>query len=162
MFEKIKNVDVIVSRVMMFSFIINESITLVVLISFLFCILNVANAMSDFNFWSYFYFFVLRYIMFDAVVIEIMMFLLILIFVINLNYNVFASRQVFAIACDRDLSSFQWISYVYSRFHVFVNFINFIWEFIVLIFLINIDFSIVFNAIIFLQLILWCLFTLCQ
>lgn len=137
---------------MILSFITNESIRLVALISFLFCIFSVANAMSDVNFSNYSYLFVLRYSMFDAVVIEITMLLLILILVINLNCNVFASRQIFAFARDRDLPFSQWISHVHSRFHVSVNVFIFICEFIVLIFLINIDFSVVFNAIISLQL----------
>ncbi len=104
MSKEIKDVDVIVSRVMMFSFITNESMRLVALISFLFCILSVANAMSNLNFSNYSYLFVLRYIMFDAIVTEITMLLLILILVINLNCNVFVSRQIFAFARDRDLS----------------------------------------------------------
>ncbi len=104
-FKEVKNVDLCISRAMMTSFAMNDEMSLIILITLLFDILSVKNAIVDSS--NFFYLYILRYFMFDEAVIEISMFLLILFLACDINVDAFVSRQIFAFVRDQNLSFFQ-------------------------------------------------------
>jgi amino acid transporter len=101
MSEEVKDAGSTVSRAMLTSFAINGVMTLITLITFLFCILNVQKAISNSSGFSYLY--SLRYSIFDEAVTEISVLLMTLLLTCGIDSYASASRQTFAFARDHDL-----------------------------------------------------------
>lgn len=101
MSEEIEDASVVVPRAMVTSFFANGFMGLVVLMSFLFCIPNVEDALNDPT--GYSFLFVLRSSMSNGAINGITMIVLLLMLASNVNFFASTSRQAFALACDNGL-----------------------------------------------------------
>lgn len=110
MSEEVNDASLTVPRAMMTSFIVSSLTGLVSLMSFLFCISNVSDALNDSTGYPFLY--VLRLSMPDEAVNGITIVLLLLLLVAIINSEASASRQIFAFARDRGLPFSPWISRV--------------------------------------------------
>ncbi len=110
MSEEVKDAGLIVPRAMVTSFAVNGFMGLVMLITFLFCISSVSDALDHVSGYSFLY--VLESSMSLGAVNGITVILLILILACNIDADASASRQVFALARDQGLPFSGWISRV--------------------------------------------------
>lgn len=117
MSEEVKDAGVVVPRAIVTSFFVNGFMGLIVLISFLFCIPDVVEALGDPTGYPFLY--VLRTSMSTGAVNGITVVVLLLILASNIDFNASASRQAFALARDNGLPFSKWISYV-SRYPWFI------------------------------------------
>lgn len=112
MSEEVKDAGMAVPRAMVTSFVVNGLMGLVILVSFLFCISNVSDAVNDLDFPGYPFLYILRSSMSDGAVTGITVLLLLLLLAAIINSDASASRQTFAFAGDRGLPFSRWISHV--------------------------------------------------
>jgi amino acid transporter len=110
MSEEVKDAGSTVPRAMLTSFAINGVMALITLITFLFCIPNVQEAISDPSGFPYLY--SLRYSISDGAVTGISVLLLTLLLACGIDGYASASRQTFAFARDHGLPFSRWISIV--------------------------------------------------
>ncbi len=115
MSEEVKNAGLIVPRAMVTSYLVNGSMGLIMLVTFLFCVPSVSEATT----YPYPFLYVLQSSMSLGLVNGITILLLILGMVSNIDASASASRQAFALARDRGLPFSRWISTVisYSSFN---------------------------------------------
>jgi amino acid transporter len=112
MSEEVKDAGLSVPRAMMTSFAMNGVMGLVTLITLLFCIPSVKDAVADPSGFPYLY--ILRYSMSDGAVTGITVLLLILLLACGIDADASASRQTFAFARDHGLPFSRWLSVVSS------------------------------------------------
>jgi amino acid transporter len=112
MSEEVQDASFAVPHAMITSFVINGLMGLIILITFLFCIPNVSDAVNDSTGYPFLY--VLRSSMSNGAVIGITMVLLLLILAASIDSVASASRQTFAFARDHGLPFSRWISNVSS------------------------------------------------
>lgn len=110
MSEEVKDAGLIVPRAMITSFVISGLTGFITLVSFLFCIPNVLDALNDSTGYPFLY--VLRLSMPNKAANGITVILLLLLLAAVIDSNTSASRQIFAFARDRGLPFSQWISHV--------------------------------------------------
>ena len=110
MSEEVKDAGLVVPRAMVTSFFANGFMGLIVLISFLFCIPNVNDALNDDTGYPFLY--VFRNFMSDGAVTGITVVVLLLVLSSNTDFNASASRQAFALARDRGFPFSSWLSRV--------------------------------------------------
>ena len=110
MSEEVEEASLTVPRAMMTSFIVSSLTGLVSLVSFLFCIPGVSDALNDSTGYPFLY--VLHLSMPDEAVNGITVVMLLLVLAAVINSDASASRQIFAFARDRGLPFSGWISRV--------------------------------------------------
>ena len=110
MSEEVEEASLTVPRAMMTSFIVSSLTGLVSLVSFLFCIPSVSDALNDSTGYPFLY--VLHLSMPDEAVNGITVVMLLLVLAAVINSDASASRQIFAFARDRGLPFSGWISRV--------------------------------------------------
>lgn len=149
--EEIQNAGFAVAHTMVWSYILNGTLGLVVLITYLFCITSVDDALNDPSGYPLLY--VLRNTVSRPGLNAICSLLLILLFAGSMSSNISASRQIWAFARDRGLPFSAWIAHVHPRLHLPVNAIALSCAITSLLALINLGSNVAFNAIISLNLV---------
>lgn len=110
MSEEVKDAGMVVPRAMMTSFFANGFMGLVVLISFLFSIQDLSDALNDKLGYPWLY--AMRTSLSDGAVTGLTVVILLLALSSNIDFNASASRQAFALARDRGFPFSSWISRV--------------------------------------------------
>lgn len=138
-----------VPRAMVSSYIVNGSIGLVFLISYMFCIVDIEGAINDANNGSgYPYMYVFTQAFSMPVFNTLSAIVIILIFAGTLSFNLSTSRQIWAFARDHGLPFSGWIEKVNPKLEVPVNAVSVTCIITILLSLINIGSDAAFNAII--------------
>ena len=115
MSEEIENAGVIVPKTMIWSFLVNIPLTYILLLTFLFCIGNLNDALSSSTGYPFMYAFQNATGSVPASTGLSFLVLLLLVF-ITISALASASRQTFAFARDNGLPFTTWIGHV-SLFH---------------------------------------------
>ena len=149
MSEEIKDASIIVPRAMILSYVSNGFIGLILLITYMFCIPSVDDALNDPTAYPFIY--VFRQAVSTAGVNTLVAIVIILLVVSNVSFNLATSRQAWSFARDGGLPFSGWISYVHPRLQIPTNAIALSCIISILLSLINLGSSAAFNAIISLQ-----------
>ncbi|MCJ1463740.1 hypothetical protein MMC07_002349 [Pseudocyphellaria aurata] len=149
--EEIQNAGLTVARTMVWSYVLNGTLGLVLLITFLFCITSVDDALNDPSEYPFLY--VFRNAVSQPGLNALSVLLLILVFAGTVSFNISTSRQTWAFARDRGLPFSAWIAHVHPRLHLPVNAIALSCIITSVLALINIGSNVAFNAIISLNLV---------
>ncbi|KAH7407231.1 putative GABA permease [Cadophora sp. MPI-SDFR-AT-0126] len=149
MAEEVKDAGRYVPISIFWSYIGNGIIAVIALVSYLFAIPSVEDALNDPSFYPIIY--VFREAGGIAVVNGLVIIIFILVVAANVSFNASTARQTFAFARDRGLPFSDWISHVDPKRQVPVNAIALTCAFTCLLSLINIGSSAAFNAVISLQ-----------
>jgi choline transport protein len=145
MSEEIKDAAIIVPRSMVWSFLLNVPFTFGLLITYLFCIGNLEDAIASPTGFPFIYVFqnALGTIGGATALTTVVLILLIMITISSLAST---SRQTFAFARDNGLPFSPWLAKVHPKWHIPVNSIIFTCLFTMTISLINIGSTVAFNA----------------
>lgn len=149
--EEIQNAGLAVAQTMVWSYVLNGTLGLVLLITYLFCITSVDDALNDPSGYPLLY--VLRNTVSRPGLNALCILLLILLFAGSVSFNISTSRQIWAFARDGGLPFSAWIAHVHPRLHLPVNAIALSCAITSLLALINIGSNVAFNAIISLNLV---------
>ncbi|KAF1991705.1 GABA permease [Aulographum hederae CBS 113979] len=147
--EEVKNASKSVPKAMLWSFTLNSLFGFIILITYLFSIDNVENALNDPTFFPFFY--VFRSATNIGTIPIAVVIVLVLIFA-NTGANASTSRQTFAFARDHGLPFHKWISAVDPKSQIPRNAVLLTCIITILLSLINLGSLVAFNAIISLQL----------
>ena len=112
MSEEVKDAGIVVPRAMITSFFVNGFMGLIALISFLFIIPSVEDALFDESGSGYPLLYAMRYSMSDGATTGIAVVIVLLALCGNIDFNASASRQAFALARDHGFPFSKWISRV--------------------------------------------------
>ncbi|KAK0100696.1 hypothetical protein ONS95_007148 [Cadophora gregata] len=149
MAEEVKDAEIYVPIAIFWSYTGNGIIAIIALVSYLFAIPSVEDALNDPSFYP------IIYVFREAGGVPVVNGLIIIIFILvvaaNVSFNASTARQTFAFARDRGLPSSNWISHVDPKKQVPVNAITLTCAITCLLSLINIGSSAAFNAVISLQ-----------
>lgn len=149
MAEEVKDAGRNVPNAMFWSYALNGCIALVFLITYLFCLPSVEDALSDPSGFPFIY--VFKNAVSTGGVNALTVMVLILAIACNISFNASTSRQTFAFARDNGLPFAKWIGHVHPRLHIPANAIALTCFLTCLLALINIGSSAAFNAVISLQ-----------
>ena len=151
MSEEIKDAAVIVPISMMLSYVANGLIGLILLITYIFCIPSVDDALNDPTDYPFIY--VFKQAVSTAGVNSLVALVIVLLVASNVSFNLTTSRQAWSFARDGGLPFSKWISYVHPRLQLPTNAVALTCVISILLSLINLGSSAAFNAIISLQLV---------
>jgi choline transport protein len=145
MAEEIEDAGIIVPKAMLWSFLLNVPFTFGLLLTYLFCIGDVAEAIASPTGFPFIYVFQNAT---KSVAATTGMTVVILLLLIMITISVIAStsRQTFAFARDNGLPFATWLGRVDERWHIPINSIIFTCIFTIVISLINIGSTVAFNA----------------
>ncbi|RMD40268.1 hypothetical protein DV735_g4868, partial [Chaetothyriales sp. CBS 134920] len=146
MSEEIENAGVIVPKTMIWSFFVNMPLTYLLLLTFLFCIGNLEEALSSSTGYPFIYAFENATGSVQATTGLTFLVLLLLVF-ITISSMASASRQTFAFARDNGLPFANWMGHVHESLHIPVNAVILAVLYAMALSLINIGSSTAFNAI---------------
>ena len=149
--EEIKDAGLNVPRAILGSYLINGSLGLVTLVTYLFCITDLDAALKDPS--TYPFLHVLRTTLPQSGMNALSIAVLIILFASTVSFNISTSRQTWSFARDRGFPFSQWIARVNSHRQLPVNAIGLSCAVTALLALINIGSSVAFNAIISLMLV---------
>ncbi|KAJ3493496.1 hypothetical protein NLG97_g4701 [Lecanicillium saksenae] len=145
MSEEIEDAGIIVPKAMVWSFLLNVPFTFGLLLTYLFSIGNVQEALNDKTGFPFMYVFrestgSVR----GATGLSIVV--LILLIMVTISSLASTSRQTFAFARDNGLPFSKWLGAVHPTWHVPVNAVTFTCIFSMVLSLINIGSTVAFNA----------------
>jgi amino acid transporter len=149
MAEEVKDAGRNVPNAMFWSYVLNGFIALVFLITYLFCLTSVQDAINDPSGFPFIY--VFQQTVSTAGVNALTIMILILVIASNISFNASTSRQTFAFARDNGLPFAKWIGKVHPTMHIPANAVALTCILTCLLSLINIGSAVAFNAIISLQ-----------
>jgi len=149
MSEEVRDAGRYVPISLFWSYIGNGAMAIVLLITYLFSIDNIENALEDPTGYPFIY--VFKNAVNTTGVNALTILVLILIIAANISFNASTARQTFAFARDKGLPFSKWLSHVHSGKEVPANAIAVTCLFTMLLSLINIGSTVAFNAIISLQ-----------
>lgn len=149
MAEEVRDAGRYVPISIFWSYVGNGILAIIFLVTYLFAIDNIDNALDDPSGYPFIY--VFRTAMPNSGVNALTILVLILVIAANISYNASTARQTFAFARDKGLPFSNWISHVDASKEVPVNAIILTCAITILLSLINIGSSVAFNAIISLQ-----------
>ena len=149
MAEEVKNAGINVPRAMVWSYFGNGIIALVFLITYLFSIPSVDDALDDASGFPFIY--VFSNAVNTAGVNALTILVLVLVIFSNVDFNASTSRQTFAFARDKGLPLYSWIAKVDPKKELPVNAVILSCIFSAALSLINLGSTAAFNAIISLQ-----------
>ena len=149
MAEEVKDAGRNVPNAMFWSYVLNGFIALVFLITYLFCLTSVQDAINDPSGFPFIY--VFQQTVSTGGVNALTIMVLILVIASNISFNASTSRQTFAFARDNGLPFAKWIGKVHPTMHIPANAVAFTCILTCLLSLINIGSAVAFNAIISLQ-----------
>lgn len=110
MSEEVKDAGLVVPRAIICSYVVNGFMGLILLITYLFCIPSVDDAIGDPTGYPFLY--VFRSHMSVGAANALTALVLVLVISSNIDFNASASRQAFAFARDKGLPFSSWISHV--------------------------------------------------
>lgn len=151
MAEEVKNAGANVPKAMVWSFVLNGVLGLFFVVSYLFCLPSVEDALSDPTGFPFLY--VFRQAVSTGGVNALTIVILILAIDPNIAFNASTSRQTFAFARDNGLPFAQWVAHVHPTLKVPANAVALTCGITMLLSLINIGSTAAFNAIISLQIV---------
>ncbi|KAK4981589.1 hypothetical protein LTR66_009861 [Elasticomyces elasticus] len=146
MSEEVTDAGLSVPRSMMWTFWVNGLMGFVLIITYIFCMPSVDDALHDPTGFPMIYVFNLAMPIEGTIIVVVL--LLVLLMAGNISYNASTARQTFAFARDRGLPFSSWVSKVHPTLLVPVNAVILSVVLTCLISLINIGSSAAFNAII--------------
>ncbi|RMZ79177.1 hypothetical protein DV738_g3462, partial [Chaetothyriales sp. CBS 135597] len=146
MSEEIENAGVIVPKTMLWSFFVNIPLTYLLLLTFLFCIGNLDEALDSPTGFPFIYAFNNATKSVSAST-GLTFIILLLLFFITISSMASASRQTFAFARDNGLPFAAWLGHVHPSLHIPVNAVILSVSYAMALSLINIGSSTAFNAI---------------
>ncbi|OAA51580.1 Amino acid/polyamine transporter I [Metarhizium rileyi] len=145
MAEEIKDAGIVVPRSMVWSFILNVPLTFGLLLTYLFCIGDVQEALSSKTGFPFIYVFHNATGSTKATT-GLTVVVLVLLTMITISSLASTSRQTFAFARDNGLPFARWLGAVHPSWHVPVNSVFFTCAFSMAFALINIGSTVAFNA----------------
>lgn len=145
MSEEIQGAATIVPRSMVWSFVLNIPMTFGLLITYLFCIGNLEEAIASPTGFPFIYVFQ-NALGTTGGATALTAVILLLIVMITISSLASTSRQTFAFARDNGLPFSNWLAQVHPKWHIPVNSIIFTCVFTMAISLINIGSTVAFNA----------------
>ncbi|KAK3680945.1 hypothetical protein LTR37_021018 [Vermiconidia calcicola] len=145
MAEEVEDAGSVVPRAMVWSFFLNIPFTLGMVISYLFCITSLEDALSDPTYYPFIYVF-RQATGSKGGTTGMTIVILLLIIMITISAMASTSRQTFAFARDNGLPFSSWLGSVHRTLHVPLNSIIFTMLFTCVISLINIGSTAAFNA----------------
>ncbi|GAB7353911.1 hypothetical protein MBLNU459_g4257t1 [Dothideomycetes sp. NU459] len=145
MSEEIEDAGVIVPRSMIWSFLLNVPFTFILLITYLFCIGDVTEALGSATGWPFIYVFQNALGSVGATT-GLTVVVLVLLVMITISSLASTARQTFAFARDNGLPFSKWLGQVHPRFQIPVNSIIFTCLFTIVLALVNIGSTVAFNA----------------
>ena len=149
MAEETKDAGRSVPMAMFWSFILNGILGIILLITYLFCIQSIEDALNDPSTYPFLY--VFRNAVSTSGVNALTILLLILVIASNISFNASTARQTFAFARDRGLPFARWISHVDPARQIPANAVTLSCLITALLSLINLGSDVAFHAIISLQ-----------
>jgi choline transport protein len=149
--EEIKDAGVSVPKAMVGSYLLNGILGLVFLITFLFSITNVDDALNDPSFYPFLW--VFKQTLSLGGVNALSSLIVILLFAGTVPLNMSSSRQTWSFARDNGLPFSKWIAYVDPKLQVPSHAVMLSCAIIVILSLINLGSDVAFNAIISLNLV---------
>lgn len=149
MSEEVEDAGRTVPKAIMESYILNGILGLVFLVTYLFCITSIDDALNDPSTYPFIY--VFRNAVSTGGVNALTIIILVLVIASNISFNASTSRQTFAFARDNGLPFSKWISHVHPTKQIPANAVALSCMITVLLSLINIGSPVAFNAIISLQ-----------
>ncbi|KAG4441644.1 hypothetical protein IFR05_002851 [Cadophora sp. M221] len=150
MSEEIKDAGATVPRAMISSYLLNAGLGFVFLISFMFCMTNITDALNDPT--GYPFIWVFRQTVSTSGLNGLSSIVIALIFAGTLSFNLSTSRQTWAFARDGGLPLSRWIARVNPKLQIPANAVSVTCIITILLSLINIGSDVAFNAIISLNL----------
>jgi amino acid transporter len=151
MAEEVKDAGMNVPKAMVSSFVLNGVLGLFFVITYLFCLPSVEDALNDPTGFPFLY--VFRNAVSVGGVNVLTVVILLLAIASNIAFNASTSRQTFAFARDNGLPFPKWIGHVHPKLQIPANAIALTCALTILLSLINIGSSAAFNAIISLQIV---------
>jgi amino acid transporter len=149
MAEEVKDAGRNVPNAMFWSYVLNGILGLIFMITYLFCLPSVDDALNDPTYFPFIY--VFRQAVSTGGINALTIMILILVIASNISFNASTSRQTFAFARDNGLPFARWIGRVHPTLHIPANAVTLTCVLTCLLSLINIGSSAAFNAIISLQ-----------
>ncbi|MCJ1485518.1 hypothetical protein MMC06_005692 [Schaereria dolodes] len=149
MAEEVKDAGRNVPNAMVWSYVLNGFMGLIIVITYLFCMPSVTDALDDPSTFPFIY--VFRNAVSIGGVNGLTIVLLILVIASNIAFNASTARQTFAFARDKGLPFASWIGRVHPTLHIPANAVAVSCIITLLLSLINIGSVAAFNAIISLQ-----------
>lgn len=110
MSEEVKDAGIVVPRAIICSYVVNGFMGLILLITYLFCIPSIDDALVDASGYPFLY--VFRSSMSTGAVNALTALVLVLVISSNIDFGTSASRQAYAFARDHGLPFSSWISWV--------------------------------------------------
>jgi amino acid transporter len=151
MAEEVKDAGLNVPNAMVWSYVLNGILAMILLVSYLFALPNVDDALNDPTYFPFIY--VLRLALPTSGVNALTIMIFILVVAANIDYNASTSRQTWSFARDKGFPFHRWIAHVHPTLRIPVNAIGLTCIITCLLGLINIGSSVAFNAIISLQIV---------
>jgi len=151
MAEEVKDAGTNVPKAMVSSFVLNGLLGLFFVVTYLFCLPSVEDALNDPTGFPFLY--VFRNAVSVGGVNVLTVVILLLAIASNIAFNASTSRQTFAFARDNGLPFPKWIGHVHPKLQIPANAIALTCTLTILLSLINIGSSTAFNAIISLQIV---------
>jgi amino acid transporter len=151
MAEEVKDAGLNVPNAMVWSYVLNGILAMILLVTYLFALPNVDDALNDPTYFPFIY--VFRQALPTGGVNALTIMIFILVVAANIDYNASTSRQTWSFARDKGFPFHSWIAYVHPRMHIPANAIGLTCIVTCLLALINIGSSVAFNAIISLQIV---------
>jgi choline transport protein len=151
MAEEVKDAGLNVPKAMVWSFVLNGVLGLFFIITYLFCLPSVEDALNDPTTFPFLY--VFRQAVSIGGVNALTAVILILAIASNIAFNASTSRQTFAFARDNGLPFPKWVAHVHPTLQVPANAVTLTCGITMLLSLINIGSTAAFNAIISLQIV---------
>ena len=151
MAEEVKDAGANVPKAMVWSFVLNGFLGLFFVVTYLFCLPSVEDALNDPTGFPFLY--VFRNAVSVGGVNVLTVVVLLLAIASNIAFNASTSRQTFAFARDNGLPFPKWIGHVHPKLQIPANAVTLTCTLTVLLSLINIGSSAAFNAIISLQIV---------
>jgi amino acid transporter len=149
MAEEVKDAGRNVPMAMFWSYVLNGILGLIFMITYLFCLTSVDDALNDPTFFPFIW--VFRQAVSTGGINALTVMILVLVIASNISFNASTSRQTFAFARDKGLPFARWIGHVHPTMHIPANAVILSCVLTCLLSLINIGSSAAFNAIISLQ-----------
>jgi len=149
MAEEVRDAGRYVPISIFWSYVGNGILAIIFLVTYLFAIENVDDAINDPSGYPFIY--VFRTAVSTAGVNALTILVLILVIAANISFNASTARQTFAFARDKGLPFARWIAHVHPTKEIPANAIALTCIITILLSLINIGSSVAFNAIISLQ-----------
>ncbi|KAF2141107.1 uncharacterized protein K452DRAFT_229389 [Aplosporella prunicola CBS 121167] len=146
MSEEVKDAGVTVPRAMVWSYVLNGALGFVFLITYMFAVTNIDDALADIT--GYPHIWVFRQAVSSAGVVGLNVIPTVLIFAGTVSYNLSTSRQTWSFARDKGLPFSSWIAKVDKRLELPTNSVLLTCGITLALSLINIGSDVAFNAVI--------------